>query len=129
MAFMMPVVRSEYEIYPSRSRRGSTCSQPRSRRGTRTESATPSLSCSPESDVEERMANIEQLKGESREQQPRCSSQCALESHSPKSASNSSLNKFHSRLVDKLKRKLKIETGDGSNSSPETCKDNVTPSS
>ncbi|XP_013787024.1 uncharacterized protein LOC106470985 [Limulus polyphemus] len=110
MAFMMPVVRNEYEIYPSRSRRGSNCSQPRSRRGTRSESATPSLSCSPESDVEERMANIAHLQGESREQQRRCSSQCVSESHSPNSASNSSLNKFHNRLVDKLKRKLKIET-------------------
>ncbi|XP_013793067.1 uncharacterized protein LOC106477006 [Limulus polyphemus] len=105
MAFMMPVVKGEYEIYPNRSRRGSACSQSRSRRGTQVES---SLSCSPESDVEERMAAIVSLEHESKEHN---SSHSISGSQSLKSASNTSLDKFHCRLVDKLKKKLRIDSG------------------
>lgn len=107
---MMPVVKGEYKIYPNQSRRGSSCNQPQSRRGTQVESVPPSLSCSPESDGEERMAAIFRLRRESREQELHRSSNSISGSQSLKSASNTSLNKFHCRLVDKLKKKLRVPT-------------------
>ncbi|UYV79672.1 hypothetical protein LAZ67_18000236 [Cordylochernes scorpioides] len=97
MAFMMPVVKNGYDIYASRSRRSSSVasSVPSSRRST--QSQPPSLSCSPGSDVEVRLA---------------VSLGTSPQSIGPlppprKSSSQSSLTKFPSRVVDKLRRKLR----------------------
>ncbi|XP_067143829.1 uncharacterized protein [Centruroides vittatus] len=109
MAFMMPVVKNEYDIYGSR--RSSTCSnQTRSRCPTRSSSVTASLSCSPGSDLDYRLASVSM--GCSRHS--RNGSGCQSEIPSPKSASSVSLQKFHNRLLDKLKKKLKIKDDDSS---------------
>lgn len=102
MAFMMPVVKNDYNIYASRSRCSSTSSSIQSsRRHTQSESAPVSLSCSPMSDVEERLAAI------SLGCSPRRGSSHMGELASPKSASQSSLHKFHTKVVEKLRKKLR----------------------
>lgn len=111
MAFMMPVMKNDYNIYASRSRTSSANSMtPSGRRHTQSESAPVSLSCSPGSDVEERLAAI------SLGCSPRRGSRlCDISS--PKSASQSSLHKFHNKLVEKLRRKLRSKDDEESTSS------------
>lgn len=111
MAFMMPVMKNDYNIYASRSRTSSANSMtPSSRRHTQSESAPVSLSCSPGSDVEERLAAI------SLGCSPRRGSRlCDIPS--PKSASQSSLHKFHNKVVEKLRRKLRSKDDEDSASS------------
>lgn len=111
MAFMMPVMKNDYNIYASRSRTSSANSNtPSGRRHTQSESAPVSLSCSPGSDVEERLAAI------SLGCSPRRGSQfCDISS--PKSASQSSLHKFHNKVVEKLRRKLRSKDDEDSASS------------
>lgn len=108
---MMPVMKNDYNIYASRSRTSSTNSMtPSSRRHTQSESAPVSLSCSPGSDVEERLAAI------SLGCSPRRGSRlCDIPS--PKSASQSSLHKFHNKVVEKLRRKLRSKDEEESASS------------
>ncbi|GIX73678.1 hypothetical protein CDAR_617911 [Caerostris darwini] len=106
MAFMMPVMKNDYNIYASRSRTSSNNSvTPGSRRHTQSESAPVSLSCSPGSDVEERLAAI------SLGCSPRRNSRL-VDIPSPKSASQSSLHKFHNKVVEKLRRKLRPKEDD-----------------
>ncbi|GFT53886.1 uncharacterized protein NPIL_515061 [Nephila pilipes] len=111
MAFMMPVMKNDYNIYASRSRTSSNNSvTPGSRRHTQSESAPVSLSCSPGSDVEERLAAI------SLGCSPRRNSRL-VDIPSPKSASQSSLHKFHNKVVEKLRRKLTLRSKDDEDNS------------
>ncbi|GFV65190.1 uncharacterized protein TNCV_2148821 [Trichonephila clavipes] len=106
MAFMMPVMKNDYNIYASRSRTSSNNSvTPGGRRHTQSESAPVSLSCSPGSDVEERLAAI------SLGCSPRRNSRL-VDIPSPKSASQCSLHKFHNKVVEKLRRKLTLKSKD-----------------
>ncbi|XP_012221345.1 uncharacterized protein [Linepithema humile] len=145
MAFMMPVVKNEFDIYKTnRSRRSSECSNPqacRSRKVWRTsrhnrlakcgtpdrppvsilmvsecsKSEGPSLSTSPGSDFLTSPAHRSvPLSSRHFSRTSSRASQSSLQSPSkstgtspPKTGSSSSLNKFHNRLVDKLKRSLK----------------------
>lgn len=124
MAFMMPVVKNDWDIYKSnRSRRSSECSNPQSCRSRKvsecSKSEGPSLSTSPGSDFivgSPAHRSIPVVMSASRQYSRASSraSQSSLQSPSkstssspPKSASQSSLNKFHNRLVDKLKRSLR----------------------
>ena len=128
MAFMMPVVKNDYDIYKSaRSRRSSECSNPsgcRSRKISEcSKSEGPSLSTSPGSDYNvsspaHRSVPISmsrQYSRSSRNSQSSLQSPCKSNSSSPpKSGSANSLNKFHNRLVDRLKRSLKCkDSSDG----------------
>lgn len=114
MAFMLPVMKNDYNIYASRSRTSSNNSVTSSgRRHTQSESAPVSLSCSPGSDMEERLAAI------SLGCSPRRGSRLS-DIPSPKSASQSSLHKFHNKVVDKLRRKLRSKDDDESASSPKS---------
>ncbi|XP_032663260.1 uncharacterized protein LOC116840546 isoform X1 [Odontomachus brunneus] len=145
MAFMMPVVKNEWDIYKTnRSRRSSECSNPqacRSRKVRRTsrqnrhakcgapdrpaisilmvsecsKSEGPSLSTSPGSDFLTSPAHRSvPLTSRHFSRTSSRASQSSLQSPSkstgtspPKTGSSNSLNKFHNRLVDKLKRSLK----------------------
>ncbi|XP_072763990.1 uncharacterized protein [Anoplolepis gracilipes] len=144
MAFMMPVVKNEWDIYKTnRSRRSSECSNPqacRSRKVWRTsrhnrakcgtsdhpsvsilmvsecsKSEGPSLSTSPGSDFLTSPAHRSvPLTSRHFSRTSSRASQSSLQSPSkststspPKTGSSSSLNKFHNRLVDKLKRSLR----------------------
>ncbi|CAN7979177.1 hypothetical protein HPB47_027980 [Ixodes persulcatus] len=106
MAFMMPVVKNDYMIYQqngnsSKSRRSSSCSM-HSRASRGPASGQTSLSCSPGSDVEERLRAVESERGTRR------TSRCSDVVEAPRSASQSSLyKKFHTRVVDKLRRTLR----------------------
>ncbi|XP_014242744.1 uncharacterized protein LOC106662853 isoform X2 [Cimex lectularius] len=124
MAFMMPVVKNDYDIYKSaRSRRSSECSNPcRSRKVSEcSKSEGPSsLSTSPGSDFIGSPARSIPI-SVSRQSRSSRNSQCSLQSpiksasnSPPKSNSTNSLNKFHNRLVDRLKRSLKCkDSSDG----------------
>lgn len=118
----MPVVKNDWDIYKSnRSRRSSECSNPqtcRSRKVSECKSEGPSLSTSPGSDfivgspahrsVPVNMSSRQYSRASSRTSQTSLQSPCKSTSSSPpKSGSQSSLNKFHNRLVDKLKRSLR----------------------
>ncbi|KAK9511916.1 hypothetical protein O3M35_000477 [Rhynocoris fuscipes] len=118
MAFMMPVVKNDYDIYKTaRSRRSSECSNPTSCRSRKisecSKSEGPSLSTSPGSDFivgspAHRSIPISMSRQYSR------SSRTSNSSSPPKSGSANSLNKFHNRLVDRLKRSLKCkDSSDG----------------
>lgn len=128
MAFMVPVMRKDFDIYKTgRSRRASECSKSSacsSRKVSESRSECPSLSTSPESDYlnavspSHRSQPIPLInRNTSRPQISRASSrnsQTSLiaspaknNSSPPKSSSQSSLNKFHSRLVDKLRKSLR----------------------
>lgn len=128
MAFMMPVVKNDYNIYKSstgRSRRSSECSNSQSCRGSRkvsecSKSEGPSLSTSPGSDFivgsPHRSTALAMSSRYSRNSSRNSNSQSSLQSPTksnssspPKSVSTSSLNKFHTRVVDKLKRSLRIK--------------------
>ncbi|KFM80565.1 hypothetical protein X975_01283, partial [Stegodyphus mimosarum] len=113
MAFMMPVMKNDYNIYASRSRTSSNNSVTSGRRHTQSESAPVSLSCSPGSDVEERLAAI------SLGCSPRRGSRLS-DIPSPKSASQNSLHKFHNKVVEKLRRKLRSKDYDDSSSATKT---------
>ncbi|BES93204.1 Hypothetical protein NTJ_06013 [Nesidiocoris tenuis] len=112
----MPVLKNDYDIYKGgRSRRSSESTPPcRSRKVSEcSKSAGPSLSTSP--------GAVESSKGRtcpvSVSRQTSRSSRDSLQSPSckssssspPKSGSTNSLNKFHTRLVDRLKRSLKCK--------------------
>lgn len=124
MAFMMPVVKNDWDIYKSnRSRRSSECNNPqlcRSRKVSECKSEGPSLSTSPGSDflvgspahrsVPVNMSSRQYSRTSSRTSQTSLlqSPSKSTSSSPPKSSgSQSSLNKFHNRLVDKLKRSLR----------------------
>ncbi|XP_037028221.1 uncharacterized protein LOC119068647 [Bradysia coprophila] len=133
MAFMVPVMKKDYDIYKtSRSRRVSECSKSSacsSRKVSECRSECPSLSTSPESEYmnavspSHRSQPIQSInRNTSRPQMSRASSrnsQSSLMSSPAKTAggcavpkpnvhdSQSSLNKFHSRLVDKLRKSLR----------------------
>ncbi|XP_011311164.1 uncharacterized protein [Fopius arisanus] len=122
MAFMMPVVKNEWDIYKTnRSRRSSECSNPQACRSRKvsecSKSEGPSLSTSPGSDFLTSPAHRSVAVGASSRHFSRTSSrasQSSLQSPSkstgsspPKTGSSNSLNKFHNRLVDKLKRSLR----------------------
>lgn len=129
MAFMMPVVKNDYDIYKSaRSRRASECSSSNSGCRSRkisecSKSEGPcSLSTSPGSDYIGSPAHrsgpipmSRQYSRSSRTSQSSLQSPCKSNSNSPpKTGSTNSLNKFHNRLVDRLKRSLKCkDSSDG----------------
>lgn len=123
MAFMMPVVKNDWDIYKSnRSRRVSECSNSRScrsRKVSECKSEGPSLSTSPGSDflsssspghrsVPANMSRQYYSRTSSRTSESSLQSPCkSVSSSPPKSASTNSLNKFHNRLLDKLKKSLR----------------------
>ncbi|KAL1131296.1 hypothetical protein AAG570_010914 [Ranatra chinensis] len=118
MAFMMPVVKNDYDIYRSgRSRRSSECSNPQSCRSRKvsecSKSEGPSLSTSPGSDfIVGSPAHRSNAISVSR-QYSRSSRTSQTSLQSPSGSANS-LNKFHTRLVDRLKRSLKCkDSSDG----------------
>ncbi|XP_076334629.1 uncharacterized protein LOC143238365 [Tachypleus tridentatus] len=105
MAFMMPVIKSDYKIYP-----GQTQTPPgdekMSRKSTRSASLTPRMSTCSGSDIEYRVTTSSKALSSGRS---RKSSHCGFVTPSPKSASRMSIHKFHNNLVDKLKRKLRLQ--------------------
>lgn len=120
MAFMMPVMKNEWDIYKTnRSRRSSECSNPQACRSRKvsecSKSEGPSLSTSPGSDFLTSPAHRSvPLTSRHFSRTSSRASQSSLQSPSkstgsspPKTGSSNSLNKFHNRLVDKLKRSLK----------------------
>ncbi|XP_044730209.1 uncharacterized protein LOC123293446 isoform X1 [Chrysoperla carnea] len=124
MAFMMPVVKNDWDIYKSnRSRRSSECSNPQTCRSRKvsecSKSDGPSLSTSPGSDFmvgspAHRSVPTNMTSRQYSTQISSRNSACSLQSPGkstssspPKTSSQSSLNKFHNRLVDKLKRSLR----------------------
>ncbi|XP_058797030.1 uncharacterized protein LOC131667560 isoform X2 [Phymastichus coffea] len=120
MAFMMPVVKNEWDIYKTnRSRRSSECSNPQACRSRKvsecSKSEGPSLSTSPGSDFLTSPAHRSvPVSTRHFSRTSSRASQSSLQSPSkstgsspPKTGSSSSLNKFHNRLVDKLKRSLR----------------------
>ncbi|RZF39891.1 hypothetical protein LSTR_LSTR010519 [Laodelphax striatellus] len=126
MAFMVPVVRKDYDIY--KQRRISECSNSQTCRSRKvsecSKSEGPSLSTSPGSDflVGSPAHRSIMLSSRNYSRNSSRTSQSSLQSPSkssssspPKSGSTNSLNKFHNRLVDKLKRSLKSKdsSGDG----------------
>ncbi|CAL1272284.1 unnamed protein product [Larinioides sclopetarius] len=86
MAFMMPVMKNDYNIYPSCPSSRAGCATPQSRGSSR----GSSLSTSP-SGVSSFLSS------------PRHSHTPAYTSM-PKSESQTSLHKFHSRLLEKLRK-------------------------
>lgn len=140
MAFMMPVMKNEFDIYKGRQRRVSECSNQSSCRSRKVSESSrsdcPSLSTSPGNEfmagspARHRSHPMYMSHLASRPQFSRNSSrtsQCSLVTSPtkastgtspPKPASSSgsqgSLNKFHIRLVDKLRRSLrKSKSSDG----------------
>lgn len=115
MAFMMPVMKNEFDIYKGgRTRNGSECSNNssacRSRKVSETRSECPSLSTSPSTTDYHRYNNRNSSRAFSRTSSR--TSQCSLTSPTkngcsppkPSTGSQGSLNKFHVRLVDKLRK-------------------------
>ncbi|XP_050443378.1 putative protein TPRXL [Adelges cooleyi] len=143
MAFMMPVVKKDYNIYNSnRSRRVSECANDKSsstmgscaRRqhgGSKSADGPSSLSTSPGSDFlagspahrslgVSRQSNSGHHRNSSRNSQSSLQSPVKSSSTSsspPKLSSTSSLNMFHSKLVDKLRRSLTSKSKDNNTSS------------
>lgn len=131
MAFMMPVVKNDWDIYKSnRTRRASECPNTtscRSRKVSECRSEGPSLSTSPGSDfittpthrsVPANMSSRQYSRASSRTseggslQSPIKSASC-----SPPKDDSGSMNKFHNRLLDKLKRSLRRNDTDERTSS------------
>lgn len=120
---MMPVVKNEWDIYkPNRSRRVSECSNPtscRSRKVSECKSEGPSLSTSPGSEfvtspirgsVPSNMSSRQYSRASSRTSEsslPSPVKNMSMGSSPPKNSSEPSLNKFHNRLLDKLKKSLR----------------------
>lgn len=117
MAFMMPVMKNEFDIYKaSRSRNTSECSNNsnacRSRKVSETRSECPSLSTSPSTmdyGAHRNYMNRNSSRAFSRTSSR--TSQSSLTSPTkncsppkPSTGSQGSLNKFHVRLVDKLRK-------------------------
>lgn len=133
MAFMMPVVKNDYDIYKSnRNRRISECSNPSNCRSRKisecSKSEGPSLSTSPGSDflvgspahrsVPLAISSRQFSRNSSRTSHSSLQSPSKSNSPSPpKSNSTSSLSMFHNKLVDKLKRSLKSKDSVSSGSS------------
>ncbi|XP_019869067.1 uncharacterized protein LOC109597750 [Aethina tumida] len=131
MAFMMPVVKNDWDIYKSnRSRRVSECSNTsncRSRKVSECRSEGPSLSTSPGSDfitspthrsVPANMSSKQYSRANSRTSSNSLQSPVKSESCSPpKCNSTTSLNKFHNRLLDKLKKTMKHKDADNERTS------------
>ncbi|XP_050300111.1 uncharacterized protein LOC126738714 [Anthonomus grandis grandis] len=136
MAFMMPVVKNDWDIYKSnRSRRTSECSNAnscRSRKVSECRSEGPaSASTSPGSDfinsphrsVPDKMSSRQYTRSNSTSYSRTSSQsfQSPIKSASgspPKDGSSStSLNKFHNRLLDKLKKTMKSGKDDERTSS------------
>lgn len=127
MAFMLPVMKKEFDIYNGgRSRRISECSNGsscRSRKVSECRSESSSLSTSPRNDFmvgsprshPAQMNRLATQRGFSRASS-RTSQSSLVTSPTktsngcsppkPASGSQSSLNKFHNRLVDKLRKSL-----------------------
>ncbi|XP_013784749.1 uncharacterized protein LOC106468854 [Limulus polyphemus] len=105
MAFMMPVIKPDYKIYS-----GQTQTAPgdvkMSKKSTRSASLTPRMSTYSGSDIEYRVTTPFKALSSSTS---RKSSHCGFITPTPKSASRMSIHKFHSNLVDKLKRKLRLQ--------------------
>lgn len=143
MAFMMPVMKNEFDIYKGRQRRVSECSNQSACRSRKVSESSrsdcPSLSTSPGNDfmaagspARHRSHPMYMSHLASRPQFSRSTSRtsqsslitsptkAASASSPPKPAttgSQSSLNKFHTRLVDKLRKSLrKSKSSDGGRS-------------
>ncbi|XP_037915339.1 uncharacterized protein LOC119654208 [Hermetia illucens] len=134
MAFMMPVMKNEFDIYKGgRSRRISECSNGsacRSRKVSETRSECPSLSTSPGNEFMVGSPSHRGLQFQSQRNASRAFSRTSSRasqnsfatsptkgsqgSSPPKPATNSgsqgSLNKFHMRLVDKLRKSLRKDS-------------------
>lgn len=117
MAFMMPVMKKEFDIYKGgRSRNTSECSNNtnacRSRKVSETRSECPSLSTSPSTmDYGMHRNYINRNNSRAFSRTSSRTSQSSLTSPTkncsppkPSSGSQGSLNKFHVRLVDKLRK-------------------------
>ncbi|CAH1159341.1 unnamed protein product [Phaedon cochleariae] len=135
MAFMMPVVKNDWDIYKSnRTRRVSECSNAttcRSRKVSECRSEGPSLSTSPGSEfvtspthrsVPANMSSRQFSRANSRASgsEGEGSLQSPIKSpgsSTPKNGSEPSLNKFHTRLLDKLKKSLKSKDSDSERTS------------
>ncbi|XKL61110.1 hypothetical protein PGB90_008167 [Kerria lacca] len=132
MAFMMPVVKNDYDIYKSnRSRRVSECTNPQTCRSRKisecSKSDGPSLSTSPGNDflvtspahrsVPLNVSSRQFSRNSSRTSHSSLQSPNKSNSPSPKSNSASSLSLFHNKLVDKLKKSLKSKDSVSSGSS------------
>ncbi|XP_050511859.1 uncharacterized protein LOC126887952 [Diabrotica virgifera virgifera] len=123
MAFMMPVVKNDWDIYKAnRSRRVSECANPtscRSRKVSECKSEGPSLSTSPGSEfvtspirssVPSNMSSRQYSRASSRTSETSLPSpvrHMSVGSSPPKNDSEPTLNKFHNRLLDKLKKSLR----------------------
>ncbi|CAG9854120.1 unnamed protein product [Phyllotreta striolata] len=123
MAFMMPVVKNDWDIYKAnRSRRVSECSNTttcRSRKVSECRSEGPSLSTSPGSEfvsspirdrasVPTNMSSRQYSRASSRTSESNLQSPVkSMGSSPPKNTSEPNLNKFHNRLLDKLKKSLR----------------------
>ncbi|KAG5882767.1 hypothetical protein JTB14_029943 [Gonioctena quinquepunctata] len=129
MAFMMPVVKNDWDIYKSnRTRRVSECSNTtscRSRKVSECRSEGPSLSTSPGSDFIASPSHRSVPTNMSSRQYSRASSRTSESSlqspgkscSPPKNGSEPSLNKFHNRLLDKLKKSLKSKDSENERTS------------
>lgn len=127
MAFMMPVVKNDWDIYKSQRQASSRRTSENSRKASESRSECPSLSTSPGSAADffspaHRSSGPVHMRTYSRAslQSPSkvSSSTTSASSSPPKSnGSQSSLNKFHSRLVDKLKRSFRSSSDASSRSS------------
>lgn len=118
MAFMMPVMKNEFDIYKGgRTRKESECSNNstacRSRKVSETRSECPSLSTSPSTmDYGCHRNYINRNNSRAFSRTSSRTSQSSLTSPTkngcsppkPSSGSQGSLNKFHVRLVDKLRK-------------------------
>lgn len=123
MAFMMPVMKNEFDIYKSsRSRKESECSNNstacRSRKVSETRSECPSLSTSPSNMDHRNYMNRNHSRGFSRTSSrtsqssltsPTKTNNCSPPKPANPSGSQGSLNKFHIRLVDKLRKSFRKE--------------------
>lgn len=127
MAFMMPVMKNEFDIYKSRSRHTSECSQahPPSTacRSRKTSECNPSghQATSPGGDMHpgspahrsapmqmQRLASQNMSRNSSRTSQSSLITSPVKSPPKPTTAGSSgSLNKFHTRLVDKLRKSLR----------------------
>lgn len=123
MAFMMPVMKNEFDIYKtSRTRHASECSNTsncRSRKVSETRSECPSFSTSPGTidygTSPAHRAHINRTNSRPFSRTSSRTSQTSLTSPTktgcsppkPTGGSQSSLNKFHIRLVDKLRKSLR----------------------
>lgn len=124
MAFMMPVMKNEFDIYKNRSRKVSECSNGscRSRKVSECRSEGPTLSQSPGDYVASpahrgHSMPINRVNSRPFSRTSSRTSQSSLTSPTktstgcsppkPSGGSQSSLNKFHIRLVDKLRKSLR----------------------